>query len=60
VNSAWYDSAGYENGAWEFAPTTTGGGDVHVNVYVNGHASSVQVEGLNQARNCVIGGPAGP
>lgn len=59
VNSAWYDSAGYENGdecAWEFAPTTTGGGDV----YVNGHAYSVQMEASNQARNCVISGPAGP
>jgi hypothetical protein len=58
VNSAWDDSAGYENGAREFAPTTTG--DVHVNVYVNGQASSVQVEGSNQPRNCVISGPAGP
>ena len=58
--SAWYDAAGYENGdecACQFGANTAVGGG---NTNVNGHPYEVQMEGSNQAHNCVISGPAGP
>ena len=52
----WYDSTGFENGdkcAWEFGPTTTGGGDVNWNT----HPYSIQPEGSNFSAGCVLSGP---